>query len=74
MINSDYDKLMLDTYRRVFENIRERGIKVNDNYGMAFHEIFGMSVALKILEGVIEEKREESDRQMFEFLNEVVKP
>lgn len=72
MINSDYDKLMLETYRRVFENIRERGIKISDNYGMAFHEIFGMSLALKTLEGVVEEKKEEADKQMFEFLNEVV--
>lgn len=72
MINSDYDKLMLEMYRRVFTSIRENGHTLKEDFDLAFHEVLGMSIALKILEGVVEEKKEEADKQMFELLNEAV--
>ena len=72
MINSDYDKLMLEMYRRVFTSIRENGHTLEEDFDLAFHEVLGMSMALNVLENVVEEKKEEADKQMFEFLNEVV--
>lgn len=64
MIDREYDELMLDIYRRVFEEINDYGHDVTEHFDREYYSILGVVTAVEIVEAVIGDKKEESERAL----------
>ena len=72
MIDREYDELMLDIYRRVFEEINAYGHDVTEYFDREYYSILGVVMAIEIVEAVIEDKKEEEEKALKELIKKAV--